>query len=387
MGAWSHQSRLPLQVRCSLQMFPTFLPQANLPYQPPHPTPLLKLAWPAFIICSKTQFHLTTKTTYWVRPELSCSPFPLHHLHPFVFLDSVPCTICAPPFPRPSSTRETRCARSIQKIDEEKGKKTSKTRCNMPENQARQPGAITRRWQPIRSVDAQERLEKMKQKAREQGISDEQIEAGYIFATEEAARGAYEKPCSATLPIINAGFFYLKVDIVFRSQILKRKDPFEFEGGLGKWSDLTHRSRKPWSPEYLEYYMQRTLLDGEGRGTATTQDGETITLHYERRVEDPASDRPQSNGSRSLWPTWMNKREETPKQTPKKSDPPQSSGANSHQGPGTRSPQPRVADKTEETLTETLKKRAKKRSLSDLDEGGDPNGTKRGTRRDAEGTG
>lgn len=122
----------------------------------------------------------------------------------------------------------------------------------------------------------------MKQKAREQGISDQQIENNCDLAIKTHVTSMYEGTHSGlpTPPTVNAEFFYWLVDQTFREQTLGREEPFGFEDPF-QWYTRDKYTAKPWSPEYLAFYMQRALIEGDGRGTVTTEDGGSVQLQYE----------------------------------------------------------------------------------------------------------
>lgn len=122
-------------------------------------------------------------------------------------------------------------------------------------------------------------------------MCEEAIETEYRRAIQAVAGAFYERPGGIPAsPTLNAELFYHCVDEDFRKCSLGREVPFQFEGDL-QWdyhdedTVLLNWRKKPWSPEYMDYYFQRALVNGDGRGTATMEDGATIKLYYERTAE------------------------------------------------------------------------------------------------------
>lgn len=170
----------------------------------------------------------------------------------------------------------------------------------MTKNQARHPGSNTFRqqWKSIRSLAAQERQSNMKQRACEEGTSDKTIEANYCKATAATNQFLYSvRDGSEFRSTVNTEFFYWLVDGVFQVATLGPEvstlwslDDHE------NWKIKKQRASKPWSPEYLEYFTQRVLIDGDGRGTATMEDGTIVKLCYERTAAPQSAKHPQAQG-------------------------------------------------------------------------------------------
>lgn len=161
--------------------------------------------------------------------------------------------------------------------------------------QANHPGNNSRhqsQWMSIRSAAAQERQRKLKQQAREGGESDEAIEGYYCRTTVAANEFLYRiHGTSEFRSTVNAELFYWLVDKFFHAWAVRTISAQDREDLLQQirafedhedWKTPQQRTSKPWSPEYLEYFTKRALIDGDGRGTATMEDGTIIKLRYVR---------------------------------------------------------------------------------------------------------